>query len=78
MDGQKAILGFPSKDAGSCRFGIETHDGRSLSYGVGGQDVIDVINDAVSKFSWNGRVSAKGTMPCNTLTGTVDVTWGIY
>ncbi|KAK4032856.1 killer toxin subunits alpha/beta [Parachaetomium inaequale] len=78
VDGQKAILGFPSKDAGSCRFGIETHDDRSVNYGVGGQDVIDIINDAVSKFSWNGRVGAKGTMPCNTLTGTVDVTWGIY
>ncbi len=77
VDGQRAILSYPSKEAG-CRFGIESHDSRPLNYGVGGQDAIDIINDAVRKFSWNGRVGANGTMPCNTLGGTVDVVWGIY
>ena len=77
VDAQKPIAWYPSKEAG-CRFGIESFDRRALSYGVGGGDIIDIINDAVKQFSSNGRVGATGTMPCNTLGDSVEVVWRLY
>lgn len=67
---------------GSCRFGIERTGGTggAVEFRVGGQDVIDVINEAIKRFGGGGRVGAKGVMPCSgTTAGTkVDVEWGIY
>ncbi|KAF9054904.1 putative necrosis-inducing factor-domain-containing protein [Panaeolus papilionaceus] len=49
---------------------------------VGGQDVIDLINDSVRNFQWNGLVGAKGEMRCKVDPDNLDhlqnVQWGIY
>jgi hypothetical protein len=51
-----------------------------VEFKVGGQDVIDVINDAIKQFGGDGKIGAKGVMSCDgTTAGTnVDVLWGIY
>ncbi|EPS35532.1 hypothetical protein H072_11031 [Dactylellina haptotyla CBS 200.50] len=77
ITGQRKILEY-----GSCAFGIERTGGTggAVQFKVGGQDVIDVINDAIKKFSSNGRVGARGVMSCDgTTVGThVNVLWGLY
>lgn len=70
--GQRMIASY-----GSCRFGIERTGGTggAVQFRVGGQDVIDVINDSIRQFGGGGRVGAKGVMPCSSTTTstTVDV-----
>ncbi|KAF3158723.1 hypothetical protein TWF788_004529 [Orbilia oligospora] len=77
ITGQRKILEY-----GSCAFGIERTGGTggAVEFTVGGQDVIDVINDAVKRFGSSGRVGARGVMPCDgTTAGTrVNVLWGLY
>ncbi|RYO82101.1 hypothetical protein DL762_006788 [Monosporascus cannonballus] len=77
ITGHREILSY-----GSCAFGIERTGGTggAVQFKVGGQDVIDVINDAVKQFGGSGKVSARGVMPCDgTTAGTsVNVLWGIY
>ncbi|KAM0331444.1 hypothetical protein ACHAQA_003120 [Verticillium albo-atrum] len=67
---------------GTCRFGIERTGGTggAVQFKVGGQDVIDVINDAIRQFGGAGRIGAKGVMPCDgtTVNTKVNVEWGIY
>jgi GH18 family chitinase len=59
--GQRDILHHES-----CHFGVEaTKLTGNINFKVGGQDVIDIINDAIKRFGGDGRVGAKGTMPCN-------------
>ncbi|KAF9037505.1 Ecp2 effector protein, partial [Panaeolus papilionaceus] len=75
VSGQRQIASF-----GSCHFGVEGADGVTLaSYRVGNEDVMDIIHDSITKFQRDGRVAAKGVMPCdNIATGSVSVLWGIY
>ncbi|KAL8371943.1 hypothetical protein RB595_001650 [Gaeumannomyces hyphopodioides] len=77
ITGHREILKF-----GTCRFGIERTGGTggTVQFMVGGQDVIDLINDAIKQFGGGGRVGAKGVMPCAgvTVNTKVDVLWGIY
>ncbi|KAF3225838.1 hypothetical protein TWF106_001711 [Orbilia oligospora] len=77
ITGQRKILEY-----GSCAFGIERTGGTggAVEFKVGGQDVIDVINDAVKRFGSSGRVGARGVMSCDgTTAGThVNVLWGLY
>jgi hypothetical protein len=68
--------------SGGCRFGAEpTWVGDNLWFTVGGQDMIDIINDAIKQFGGTGRVGARGWMDC---LGTSahkpyhGVMWGIY
>lgn len=58
----------------------ETTSQLSPDTNVGGQDAIDIINDAIRRYGGGGRVGAKGVMPCSgTTAGTkVNVLWGIY
>ncbi|KAL2173022.1 uncharacterized protein P884DRAFT_273605 [Thermothelomyces heterothallicus CBS 202.75] len=64
---------------GECRFGVEaTEQTGNADFKVGGQDVIDIINDAVKKFGGSGRVGAKGDMSCNGNIKGQAVKWGIY
>ncbi|AEO59465.1 glycoside hydrolase family 18 protein [Thermothelomyces thermophilus ATCC 42464] len=64
---------------GECRFGVEaTEQTGNADFKVGGQDVIDIINDAVEKFGGSGRVGAKGDMSCNGNIKGQAVKWGIY
>ncbi|SPO01630.1 related to RF2 protein [Cephalotrichum gorgonifer] len=77
ITGHREILSY-----GSCAFGIERTGGTggAVEFKVGGQDVIDVIHDAVKRFGGGGKVGAKGVMSCDgTTAGThVNVLWGIY
>lgn len=50
---------------GTCAFGVEGSTEIGHTNGkIGNQDIIDLINDSIRKFSWNGRVGAKGYMTC--------------
>ncbi|KAI1833998.1 hypothetical protein DTO006G1_7751 [Penicillium roqueforti] len=63
---------------GTCAFGIQ---GQVLETAhIGNQDIIDVINSSIAKFKWEGKIGAKGTMGCQTVTksGNTPMTWGIY
>ncbi|KAI8943235.1 hypothetical protein NX059_001257 [Plenodomus lindquistii] len=63
----------------SCAFGVEaTEVNGNVNFVVGGQDVIDIINDAVKQFGGDGQVGAKGTMKCDGNIKSQGVKWGIY
>ncbi|RDH36197.1 glycoside hydrolase [Aspergillus welwitschiae] len=63
----------------SCHFGVEaTKTNGNVNFKVGGQDVIDIINDAIAKFARDGLVGAKGNMDCNGNVKSEPVLWGIY
>ncbi|GKZ81630.1 hypothetical protein AnigIFM56816_006151 [Aspergillus niger] len=63
----------------SCHFGVEaTKTNGNVNFKVGGQDVIDVINDAIAKFARDGLIGAKGNMDCNGNVKSEPVLWGIY
>lgn len=63
---------------GTCVFGVYGKGEGNADYRVGGQDMVDIITDAIRQFSWNGKVGAHGSMNCK---GTIKdqwVTWGLY
>lgn len=64
----------------SCHFGVEaTKVNGNVNFVVGGQDVIDIINDTIEKFgNSDGKVGAKGDMKCNGNSKQQNVKWGIY
>ncbi|RDK38944.1 hypothetical protein M752DRAFT_307004 [Aspergillus phoenicis ATCC 13157] len=63
----------------SCHFGVEaTKTNGNVNFKVGGQDVIDIINDAIAKFARDGLIGAKGNMDCNGNVKSEPVLWGIY
>ena len=65
--------------AGGCSFGVEaTKVNGNVNFKVGGQDVIDIINDAISQFGSDGRIGAKGIMKCSGNVKQQEVKWGIY
>ncbi|PPR01772.1 hypothetical protein CVT24_001812 [Panaeolus cyanescens] len=66
---------------GTCAFGVQAPFALGVTnFRVGNSDIIDLINDSISRFEWSGRVGAKGNMPCQTDPGmfNIDVEWGIY
>ncbi|KAK8062875.1 hypothetical protein PG997_014972 [Apiospora hydei] len=65
--------------SGTCHFGVEaTKVNGNVNFVVGGQDMIDIINEAVKRFGGDGRVGAKGNMNCNGNIKQQAVKWGIY
>lgn len=64
----------------SCHFGVEaTKVDGNVNFVVGGQDVIDIINDAIAQFgNKDGLVGSKGEMSCNGNVHDQAVSWGIY
>ncbi|KAL5337270.1 major facilitator superfamily domain-containing protein [Aspergillus crustosus] len=69
-DFKHQVVGTPHReilDFGSCHFGIEAISANgNVEFYVSGQDVIDIINDAIAKFgNSNGKIGAKGLMNCN-------------
>ncbi|KAF2095059.1 hypothetical protein NA57DRAFT_79548 [Rhizodiscina lignyota] len=64
--------------ANTCGFGVQFDGGGVLE--IGGQDMIDVINTAISKFpSTNGKIGAQGVMSCQQeLLPNTQVTWGLF
>ncbi|KAL2868998.1 uncharacterized protein BJX67DRAFT_387104 [Aspergillus lucknowensis] len=64
---------------GGCAFGVEaTKVDGNVNFVVGGQDVIDIIEEAVRRFGGDGKVGAKGDMSCNGNIKKQPVKWGIY
>lgn len=49
-----------------------------MNFVVGGQDVIDIINEAINQFGGDGRIGAKGNMDCKGNSKGQAVKWGIY
>ncbi|KAJ5647453.1 hypothetical protein N7490_003825 [Penicillium lividum] len=72
---QRELLSF-----GTCAFGVEaTKVDGNVNFVVGGQDVIDIINESIKQFATDGRVGAKGNMECNSNTSKRQpVLWGLY
>ncbi|GCB21695.1 killer toxin subunits alpha/beta [Aspergillus awamori] len=64
---------------GSCHFGVQnvgvTGD---VTYHTGSQDIVTIINEAISKYASNGLVGAKGYMECGGDAGSQKVEWGLY
>ncbi|KAF4340075.1 hypothetical protein FBEOM_6010 [Fusarium beomiforme] len=66
---------------GSCAFGAQGAGSNMNAAHIGNQDIIDVINDSIRRFQWEGKVGAAGEMGCQSLTGLVGgvtMRWGIY
>ncbi|OJZ85163.1 hypothetical protein ASPFODRAFT_61841 [Aspergillus luchuensis CBS 106.47] len=65
--------------SGSCHFGVQnvgvTGD---VTYHTGSQDIVTIINEAISKYASDGLVGAKGYMECGGDAGNQKVEWGIY
>lgn len=76
------VLGKPHHEIGShgsCKIGVEaTKVNGNVNFNVGGQDVIDIVNEAVKQFGGSGKVGAKGYMSCNGNVKSQAVMWGIY
>ncbi|BCS23654.1 uncharacterized protein APUU_40098A [Aspergillus puulaauensis] len=72
---QREILHY-----GSCHFGVEaTKVDGNVNFVVGGQDVIDIINDAIAQVGHkDGLLGAKGEMTCHGNSHDQAVQWGIY
>ena len=71
---QRSIAKF-----GSCHFGVQnvgvTGD---VTFHTGSQDIVNIINEAISLYASNGLVGAKGYMQCDGNTGSQKVEWGLY
>ncbi|PSN59371.1 hypothetical protein BS50DRAFT_476817, partial [Corynespora cassiicola Philippines] len=65
---------------GTCAFGAQGNKSMNWAY-IGNQDIIDLINDSINRFQWNGLVGAKGSMACRGGSGQIidtEMIWGIY
>ncbi|KAJ4005880.1 hypothetical protein NW752_001123 [Fusarium irregulare] len=66
---------------GTCAFGAQGAGSNMNSAFIGNTDIIDLINDSIKRFEWNGLVGASGVMGCRSMTGIVggvNMRWGIY
>jgi hypothetical protein len=76
------VVGHPHRKIlsyGTCAFGIEaTKTDGNVQCTVGGQDVIDIINDSIARFARDGKIGAKGNMNCNGNVKSQPMKWGIY
>ncbi|OAQ63718.2 chitinase [Pochonia chlamydosporia 170] len=67
------------EEYGECKFGVQGNGKNgNIDFHVGGQDIIDLINDSINKFGSSGRVGAKGSMSCKGTVKGQDVDWGLY
>jgi hypothetical protein len=74
-DGHRKLVQY-----GTCAFGVDKSDTTNVGY-VGNQDIIDLINESIRRFSYNGKVGSKGSMDCQSAQGVVDSVrfgWGLY
>ncbi len=65
---------------GTCVFGVEGTGSAidNADYKVGGQDVVDLITDAIRQFTWEGKVGAHGFMDCKGTIKAQSVKWSLY
>ncbi|EXV01258.1 chitinase (glycoside hydrolase family 18) [Metarhizium robertsii] len=68
------------EEYGECKFGVQGNGKHgNIDFHVGGQDIIDIINDSIKRFGSSGRVGAKGNMDCKGTTfKRQNVNWGLY
>lgn len=67
------------EEYGECKFGVQGSGKHgNIDFHVGGQDIIDLINDSINKYGSSGRVGAKGSMSCKGTVKDQDVDWGLY
>ncbi|KAH0596393.1 hypothetical protein MHUMG1_05509 [Metarhizium humberi] len=65
--------------ASSILFGVEGNGKNgNIDFHIGGQDIIDIINDAIRMFGSSGRIGAKGNMDCKGTIKDQNVDWGLY
>jgi hypothetical protein len=63
---------------GTCAIVVGANPGSGTVH-VGYQDIIDLINTSINKFSYQGKVGAKGVTSCQgALGGNPTVNWGLY
>jgi len=63
---------------GTCVFGVQGAGSGNANYHVGGQDMVDLITDAIRQFAFNGKVGASGGMNCKGNIKDQWVEWGLY
>ncbi|KAF7556019.1 hypothetical protein G7Z17_g1692 [Cylindrodendrum hubeiense] len=64
---------------GTCAFGVQaTKVNGNVNFKIGGQDVIDIINNSIDQFGGSGVIGAKGDMKCNGNVKKQNAEWGIY
>jgi hypothetical protein len=65
---------------GTCAFGVYVPGNNLHLYKVGNEDIRNLITDSIRMFGWQGKVGAKGLMPCQPVGGPDDdwVEWSIY
>ncbi|TWU70441.1 hypothetical protein ED733_000323 [Metarhizium rileyi] len=67
------------EEYGSCKFGVQGNGKHgNVDFHVGGQNIIDLITDSISRFGSSGRVGSKGSMSCKGTVRGQDVEWGLY
>ncbi|KAJ4197154.1 hypothetical protein NW767_009046 [Fusarium falciforme] len=65
--------------AGTCAFGVEaTKVDGNVNFAFGGQDLIDIINTSVEKYSKDGKIGATGDLHCSGNVKQQPVHWAIY
>ncbi|KAK4496425.1 hypothetical protein PRZ48_012405 [Zasmidium cellare] len=66
--------------AGTCNMDVKVNNEKGdASFHVGAQDVINIINQAISQYASNGKVGASGTMTCDgNVNSNQGVYWGLY
>lgn len=74
IGGQRDIASF-----GSCNFGVQNSGVTGdVTFYTGSQDIVNIINQAISQYASNGLVGAKGYMECGGDAGSQKVEWGLY
>jgi hypothetical protein len=75
ISGQRELVKF-----GTCHFGVESKSGAdgNVTFDVGAQDIIDIINDAIRQFGGGGKIGAKGQVDCDGNVHDTTIEWGIY
>lgn len=64
---------------GSCSFDVENNGVTGdVTYYTGSQDIVNIINQAISQYASDGLVGAKGYMACGGDAGGQNVSWGLY
>jgi hypothetical protein len=64
---------------GSCNFGVQNSGVTGdVTFYTGTQDIVNIINEAISLYASNGLVGATGYMQCGGDAGGQNVQWGLY
>ena len=64
---------------GSCHFGVQNNGVTGdVTFFTGTQDIVNIINSAVSLYASNGLVGAKGYMQCGGDVNSQMAEWGLY